>query len=480
MAREMLICFQVPTRRRGRCSDPVLFFLLALLPGLTMAQEERPDFEKLRYEEDWSPLRDAALRTEPLDELKFIPLSADASVYLSLGGELRERYEYTRHPAWGDEPQDEDGVFLQRYVLHGDLHLGSRLRLFGQLYSALENGRAGPPAAIDENRLDWQQAFLDVSTGGASPRATLRLGRQEMIYGSSRLIDVREGPNVRRKFDGGRVLLALGEWQVDALALRPAQIRIDTFDDGTDDAQDLWGLYGVHPSGDFLPIGSSLDLYYLGYQNESAAFDQGAAKEKRHTLGLRLWGERAGWDWNWEFFYQGGSFGDGDIKAWSVASDTGYTWQALAWQPRLGLSANVASGDRDPLDADLETFNALFPRGNYFSEIALLGPRNFFNLHPFLKLKPHERLSLTLDVDFFWRLERADGIYSPGGGLLRSGAGSRARRVGTESSLNATWEFSRQLSFTVIYSHFDAGAFIRETGPARDIDFIELTLKAQF
>jgi hypothetical protein len=402
-------------------------------------------------------------------------------VWLSLGGEVRERYEYTHNPLWGEDPQDKHGVFLQRYVLHGDLHLGPHLRLFGQLYSALEDGRAGPPSPSEENRLDLQQGFLDLSTPlGVGAAATLRVGRQELRYGSARLVDVREGPNVRRKFDGGRVRIEAGKWQVDGIAVRPSLIEPGVFDDRLDDAQALWGAYAVRRSPSWLPFGLALDLYYLGYQDEAARFDQGTAQETRHTVGLRLWGERSGWDWNWELMYQFGRFGRGDIRAWSVASATGYTARHAPWSPRLGLSANIASGDRNPADRDLQTFNPLFPRGNYFSELALLGPRNFFNLHPALTVHPTARLSLAADVDFFWRLEPADGIYSPSGRLLRSGRGSETRYVSTEVSLNVTWQIDPHMSLTGIYAHSVPGAFVKQTGPAKDIDFLEITLTAQF
>ena len=442
---------------------------------------ERPSYENLRFEEDWSVLRDPALRTDPLDPVKFIPLDQSGANYLSLGGEVRERYEYTHNPVWGDDPQDDHGVILQRYILHGDLHLGKHVRLFTELYSALEDGRAGPASPVDENELDLQQAFLDLGAplGTQDGSATLRVGRQEMRFGSARLIDVREGPNVRRKFDGGRLGLALGRWQVDGLAVRPAEIEPGVFDDGFDNEQELWGIYAVGTPA-WLPSGSGFDVYYLGYHNNFGDYDQGVADETRHTVGTRLWAERGGWDWNWELAGQWGQFGSGDIRAWTIASDTGYTWREAPWAPRLGLSANIASGDDDPDDNDLGTFNPLFPRGSYFSELALLGPRNFFNIHPFLTVNPHDDLSLTADFDFFWRLETGDGIYNPGGQLLRSGEGTDARHVGNELSLNATWQINPHASFTAIYAHFFPGNFVENTGSAEDIDFIELTLKILF
>lgn len=445
------------------------------------AAPERPSLTPLRQDEDWSALCDPELRTAVLDALKCTPLTADRSARLFLGGEIRERYEYAHDPLWGEDPQDENGVFLQRYVVHGDLRAGSHVRLFGQLYSALEDGRAGPTSPVDENRLDIQQAFLDLTAPlGTGISGTLRFGRQELRYGSGRLVDVREGPNVRRKFDGGRVRLELGAWRLDGIATRPADNEPGMFDDGTNGSQALWGAYAAGRSPGWLPFGSSLDLYYLGYRDDEAGYDQGSDPETRHTAGARVWGERAGWDWNWELVGQLGEFGRGDVRAWSVASDTGHTWRDAPLTPRLGLSANIASGDENPDDRDLETFNPLYPRGSYFSELALLGPRNFYNLHPFLTVNPTDRLAITADIDFFWRLQTEDGIYSPSGQLLRSGVGSDARYVGTEVSLNTSWQVSERLSLTGVYAHFFPGEFIQDTGPDKDIDYVELTLKVQF
>jgi hypothetical protein len=178
--------------------------------------------------------------------------------------------------------------------------------------------------------------------------------------------------------------------------------------------------------------------------------------------------------------YQWGRFGAGEIQAWTAAVITGYTWAAGPWRPRLGLSTNIASGDRDPADPDLQTFNPLFPRGSYFSETALLGPRNFVNVQPSLTLTPSKAVSVTVDVNWFWRLRTADGVYSPSGQLLRPAGGSTARFVGSNLAVTAEWHMQRHLTLTTVYEHFFPGAFLRETGPHAAIDFIELTLRFLF
>src|SRR5688500_10675106 len=151
-----------------------------LLPGGSllaqdMRSAEPPSYEKLRYEEDYTFLREPRQQTDVFDPLKYLQLTPDGALYLSLGVQIPARYEYTPHPADGQDPQEEYGVFLQRYILHGDLHLTEYVRVFAQVLSALADGRAGGASPVDEDALDLQQAFLDLRLPvGATGALTLR------------------------------------------------------------------------------------------------------------------------------------------------------------------------------------------------------------------------------------------------------------------------------------------------------------------
>jgi len=126
-------------------------------------------------------------------------------------------------------------------MLHADLHLGPSIRFFGQLKSGLENGRTGGPRPPDEDKLDVHQAFLDGVLGFSDDASlTLRGGRQEMAYGSSRLVSFREGPNVRQSFDGLRMILNAGAWRVDGFFTRPVETDPGYFDDGSDRTRAFW------------------------------------------------------------------------------------------------------------------------------------------------------------------------------------------------------------------------------------------------
>ena len=186
--------------------------------------KQPPLYKPLRYEEDYSYLKDLSRRTDFWDALNYIPLGAQEGWYLSLGGEIRQRYEFFHHEEAGSQPADRHGnnsYALQRYLLHGDLHLGSPLRVFVQVMSGLEDGRIGGPRPdIDRDTFDIHQAFMDVmSPFSAKGSLTWRLGRQEFRYGSGRLIDVREAPNLRRSFDASRTAFAAGRRVVSGWVL---------------------------------------------------------------------------------------------------------------------------------------------------------------------------------------------------------------------------------------------------------------------
>lgn len=270
----------------------------------------------------------------------------------------------------------------------------------------------------------------------------------------------------------------MGETRIDAFAVKPVETEPGVFDDGPETDEDFWGIYAVTPLPELRD--ANVDLYYLGLQKEDAEFNQGIARELRHTLGARLWGKSHQIDYNFEFVYQFGSFGPGNISAWTIASDTGYTFESTPWKPRIGFKADITSGDRSPNDRDLETFNPLFPRGAYFSETGLIGPANHIDLHPSLELKPTDKLKLALDWDFFWRESARDAIYGNAANVVVPVGTSRHHYVGNQVQVLAECQLHRHLTFTAAYAHFFAGTFLEESTPGKDVDYVSAWLTFKF
>ncbi len=425
---------------------------------------DRPSIGPLRYDEDWSFLGDPRCRSDFWDPLKYLPLNRDLPAYLTLGIDVRERFERYSTSSWGRDP-GATSFLLQRVMPYADMPIGPHLEGFLQLTSNLVWGR--DPQPLDRDDLDLLQAFGSLSFDSF----TIRAGRQEIQYASSRLVSIREGPNVRLAFDGLRLIEHIRDWQFDGFVVVPVQVRPGIFDDRSEPGQSFWGLYATGP---ILAEWFGLDVYYLGRFRDNAVFEQGTERELRHTVGGRFWGQPLGFDYNVELAYQAGSFGAGEISAWMVASDVGYTFEALPARPRLGAQANATSGDSNPGDANLQTFNPLFPRGAYFSQANLVGPMNLVDLHPALGLQPVEGLEITLDWDFFWRESLADGLYSANTAPQVPSVGNPQRYIGSQGAVLVQWQATRHTALNATYSHFFTGPFFGFAGLRSDVDFVGL------
>jgi len=453
------------------------FCLLALFAGLinaSSAQSETvkpPAVAAHRFDEDWRNWC-AAARPKGLERLKCIAPSDD--VTLSLGGELRERIEVVRNPDFGLD-QRRDHVFLHRAMLHGDLRAGEHVRAFVQLGAFSYSGREGQRAPFDLDRLDLVQGFVDLSAEIAGGRATLRGGRQEMILGSSRLVGIRESPNVRRAFDGSRVFWTRDSLRIDSFYLRPVRIAPGVFDDSTDRAERLWGVNAATPV-----VGPMhANIYYLGFERDRGRFTAGVAREMRHSLGLRLFGRSGGFDWDWEAVYQFGTFGADRIRAWTVATDTGFAFEHVPWRPRIGVKADIASGDRNPADGRLGTFNALYPKLPYFSEASLIAPANIIDLHPSVSWAPGRNVSLEFGWNWQWRASERDAVYSPPLLPIAGTAEAKGRRIGNQAILGIEWKATPQLTLASQYVHFERGEVLRQVG-GQNVDFVYVSAALKF
>src|SRR5580704_1240136 len=282
----------------------------------------RPPLNPFPAERNWSFLADSSKRTDFFDPVKYIPFGENPQLYLSLGLEYRVEYEYFDNWMYGAVAQDHNGYVLNRAMPHFDFHAGRYFRLFSEFEFDFEDGRnGGPRPNIDEDRGDAHQVFLEIGPHvSAAHGISLRVGRQEVVFGSGRLFDNNEGPNVKLSFDGFRAIAEGPHVRLDLFALKPVENNLGWFDDVPNHAQSVWGSYLTFPA----PIVSrgQADFYYIGLDTKSVTYNRGTADELRHTIGTRVFRPIGkGLDYNWEANYQWGSFGSASILAWSVSTE---------------------------------------------------------------------------------------------------------------------------------------------------------------
>ena len=447
----------------------------ALAGSNNQSGQNRPAYKVLRYDEDFSYLRDPMKSTDFWDPLKFISFDDRDDHFITLGGEVREWFESYHNDGFGAGPANSAGYntyFLQRYMLHSDIHLGTNWRVFLQSISGSEVGRiGGARPQIDNDTFDIHQGFVDwICEAEEANNVTWRVGRQEFRYGSGRLIDVREGPNLRLAFDAVRALARMGDWAVDAWLSKPVLNNPNVFDDAPDPMVSFWGLYGTGPVADKQRL--SLDLYYLGYHNQNASFNLQSGDELRHSIGTRIWGRPTPWEYNLEYVYQFGQFGSGLINAWTAANAARYNFVDAPLKPAVGLRFDVSSGDRSSQSANLQTFNPMFPSGAYFNLTGPFGPLNLVDVHPTLDLQLSKTWKLSADWNFFWRQSLHDGVYRLSGSELASGQASNARYIGSSPSITAVWSPQRHVTVLISYVHIFPGQFLAEATPGEPVNYV--------
>ncbi|HZR34936.1 MAG TPA: alginate export family protein [Nevskia sp.] len=433
-----------------------------------------PPYTLLRYNERYDYLADPKNRRDFFDPVKYIPLgSTDPQSYLSLGGELRERYENLHNAGFGVAPEHNASYLLQRITLAADLHVSQRLRLFAQGISGLQFGQQETAPPVNQNPLDLQQGFVDYILGHPTvegPRLTTRFGRFEMTYGSGRLVATRAAPNIPFKFDGVQLIGGMGSSRVYAFAVHPGleqKYRLDTENGG----QAFWGVYSTTPLGWRLP--ANLDLYYLGARYANARYAAGTGTELRHTIGTRSFGKAGGWDYDWEPVVQFGKFASREILAWTLATDTGYSFKSTPWQPRIGFKADIASGDSGRPNGQFGSFNPLYFKSGYFNDVSIIRPTNIADLHPSLQFVPVKPVTATLATDLLWRYSVKDGVYAPPGNIeLRpaSGAARDSRYIGNTAETAVEWKACRHIAWTASYVHLFASDAVHAAG-GHDVDY---------
>lgn len=219
------------------------------------------DIHSLRYEDDFSHLKKDSMLS-PYQQMKFMSLSENKRIYLSFGGDIRYQYYNVTNENWGDIPNDSDGYTLSRFLTHVDFHAGEHFRFFFQIQSSNANSRIDADP-VENNPLDVHQAFFDLQLLNRQDNHLIfRFGRQEIRYGSQRLVSVRELPNSRRAFDGAKLTFKDKHLAMALFYAHPVHNKEGIFDDHFNDNTKFWGSYNTVKN---IPFFQNADLYYLGY-----------------------------------------------------------------------------------------------------------------------------------------------------------------------------------------------------------------------
>lgn len=443
-----------------------------LLIGLSLnfqvvAEVKPPSYQLLRQNENWSVLKNMSpseRAADPWNKIKYIPLDKG---YLSFGGSMRDRVESWKN--YLSSTSNNDTFNLWQMFLYGDFQMNDNFRTFIELKSALSSNRNLPGGIreLDEDQFALQQAFVDLKifpTPGSS--LTLRPGRQLLSFGNQRLISPLPWANTYRAWDGVSILFKHDNWKSQTFFTQFVPVRRVTFNQPSA-ANKLNGTYVTH-SG----TTHSQDFYYLHTQRDTQGFLNGTggttlAKDKRHTVGSRLFGDFSNHlvDYEAEGAFQFGKWGNKNIRAYMVALFASHTYTDVMLKPQIYGGYDYASGG-SPTASTQQTFLQLFPLGHaYLGWIDYVGRQNISSPHVGLSVEAYKKTRIGAKYHYFWRANNRDALYSLGSTVLRNGLASTSSKIGSEVDVYIKGDLTQHISLWSGVNHFWPGTFIKNTGP---------------
>ena len=374
---------------------------------------------------------------------------------LSFGGSYRFQTESFVNEQFSADLEESDVWFLNRLMFHAHLRIGDTFEFFAELNSSTITSKDNL-SPVDKDELSLNQLFAKYRF---NKQWELLVGRQNLRLGSGRLVDVREGPNVRLSFDMASLDFESEKTSVKAFFGVPVQQQPGILDnDFLKFTESIGGIYATQRWGEAL----NFDVYALYKREDAKTWNLGTADDRRTSLGVRHFGQWKGLRFNNEFVYQLGDFGEQDITAWtaSFSIETSLNWRDQPFT--MGIKTEAISGDSDPDDSTLNTFDALYPRGAYFGRVARFGPSNLIDIHPYVDFSPG-RFSVELDYVAFWRFSREDGVYNPAL-ILEYPSLNRERFIGHQIGTITGIELNKNITLELETNLIFPGAFLKESG----------------
>jgi hypothetical protein len=427
---------------------------------------------------------------------------------LDLGGQFRARYVYQTYfavPGGGatavdfraNTPHSENDFLLLRTRFHLGVSPAEWITFFAEGQNSSSTGDRRNPNTQSDGPVDLHQAFIKLG-GTKTVPVSLKVGRQELIYGDERLVGAYDWDNVGRVFDAAKLRFQKDSFGVDAFTGR---VVINNDNEFNYPNYDDW-FSGIYASTESLVPKTQTQLYFLA---DNAATDspraigtstRGNSPRDIYTVGSRLQtlpGQLSGWDFNAEaagqfgnFQYLAGTPGVVSGKrleqlAWAAHGEGGYTFTKVDLKPRLALGCDYASGDDNPNDNHHNTFVNLYPTNHkFYGAMDFVSWQNIIDPYFKASISPAKGLTIALTYNAFWLATTSDFFYQvnqtprfTGGYGIHPQYGSF---VGHEVDLITTWQPKQFLQFQVGYGHFFTGDYVNQTmqnlGGSHDADWV--------
>lgn len=433
------------------------------------------------YDIDFRYLDTPGHEKDIFDPIKRMDLGNDW--LLSFGGNFWYRYTHETDSRLNAAGTNNDFHML-RTRFHADLWYKDKVRLFAEGIDARAFGSELPPLVTDRNHADILNLFTDIKLANVNNGPVyVRAGRQELLYGSQRLISTLDWVNTRRTFQGVKAFWRTPTWDIDAFWMRPMVIEKGNVDNW-DTNQNFYGLWASHRP----KPGHLIDLYYLSLDNNRNVSPTNLSlgnimqgNSIVHTLGGRLVGNIDSFLYELEGMYQFGQRSNLDISAFAVATGVGYRLP-MPMNPQAWIRYDFASGDGKSTDGRSNTFNQLFPFGHYYMGfLDRVGRQNIHDFNAQFTMHPAPWITFISQYHRFYLANNRDYLYNAAGlATLRDITGQSGSHIGDEIDFRANFHVNRHQDVLVGYSKMFSGNFLEKQAPGISPDLFYVQYNIRF
>ena len=367
--------------------------------------------------------------------------------------------------------------------------------------------------AVTTNDVEVYQAYIETDETFGLP-LRLRIGRQEMKMGKGWLVDDITTALIGRSFDGVRATYSTDTLDVDAWFSKLNETGANEEDGDID----FYGIYATCKAVEWL----NASVYWMYIRDGGSRNDTNFVAPiewledvfnlddydptNMHTVGLRLFGNTSGFDYDLEAAYQFGNadsvgfgfkptgflYGDdgADYDAFAADLEVGYTID-MAWNPRVYIGGAFFEGEDNRDLSFLEwvnpfyrsdasvSFNRLFP-GKPYSFILEIGQdmSNFWQVRGGVVAHPTEAVTAGLQVALYGVDEPFDapvmitvgGFKIPVAPALSFWTEESDDDIGVTTHLFVNYQYSEDLYFKAGWEHLftddglEDGNFIHRYG----------------
>jgi hypothetical protein len=246
---------------------------------------------------------------------------------------------------------------------------------------------------------------------------------------------------------------------------------------------------GAYLSTKWVPVSLTTDLYLFNKRDQGTAeFGARLGDSDFWTLGTLWKGDPkklGGWDYEMEMAFQTGEVSGRDLTAFAGHWGVGYNWLNHSWKPRLAVQYNFGSGDQDPTDGDIETFQNLYPTNHlFYGFMDTTGWINMHNPQVNISFMPTKKLKVMLDYHLYWNATNDDAWRRVNGVTAVRPLNAAARNAssfrGQEVDVTALYKVSPHAGLQAGYSLFVAGDYLRDTGANDNAHFGYLQVQIDF